>query len=96
MLTYGKRLSLGEAFAAVHRTVAAGLEGDLGLLAAFRTDSGIHFATDAAILAGVTAGLASLRLVGETFFSVEFLFAGSKGEFGAAFFAGESLVFVHG
>jgi hypothetical protein len=47
------------------------------------------------ILASVTASFAALRLVHEAFFSIEFLLTGGEHEFGSAFFADKSFVFVH-
>ena len=88
--------SLGETIAAVDRTVFAGLEGNLGFLAAGSADGGEHFTLGlGGVLAGVTASFASLGLVLETLFSIEFLLTGGEHKFLAAFFAHESLVFVH-
>ena len=43
----------------------------------------------------ITASLATLRLIGEASFCVEFLFASSENEFIAAVLAYQSLIFVH-
>jgi hypothetical protein len=63
--------------------------------AAFSADRIVHFspaaiATNCSSAAGfslITAGFATSRLVLETLFSIEFLFTGSKREFGATLFA---------
>ena len=79
---------LGEAVAAVDRTVRLGLEGNLRLAAAGSTH-GSEILTGAAgsVLAGITAGLAALGLVLEAALSIELLLAGSEHELFAAFFA---------
>ena len=80
--------SCGEAFAAVNRSVARGLEGDLARLAAFSANGVEHLSGFAArILSLVTARLASLGLVLEALLRVEFLFTGGENEFVAAFLA---------
>ena len=60
----------------------------------------MHFAgsTDSgsAGLTGSAAGFATSGLVLEAFFCIEFLFAGSEHEFGAAVFTNQRFVFVHG
>lgn len=77
-----------ETIAAVDRTVFSGSERNLAGLAAGGADSIVHLALGSAfILAGHTAGFASLGLVGETFFLKEILFAGGEYEFLAAVFA---------
>ena len=87
---------LGEALAAVDRTVGLRLEGDTSLAAAGSAGSG-EVLTGAAgrVLAGVTAGLAALRLILEAALRVELLLTGGKGELVAALFAYQDLVFVH-
>jgi hypothetical protein len=87
---------LGEAVAAVDRTVRLGLKGNLRLTAA----SGAHSSevlTGAAggVLAGVTAGLAALGLVLEAALSVELLLTGGKSKLLTALFAYQDFVFVH-
>jgi hypothetical protein len=79
---------LGEALAAVHRTVRLGLEGNLGLAAAGSANSG-EILTGAAgsVLAGITAGLAALRLVLEATLGIELLLTGSEHKLLAALFA---------
>ncbi len=89
-------LFLCEAFAAINRSVFAGLEGNFCNAAAFVTGSFEPFAFAATgVLACITASLAALRFVYETFFSIEFLFACCEYEFCAAFLAFECFVFVH-
>ena len=76
-----------------------GLEGNLARLAAGSANSVIHLtfgAFSARGLASLTARLTTLRLVGEAFFSIKFLFTCSEGEFLSAILADQSLVFVHG
>ena len=72
------------------------LEGDASLAAAGSAGSG-EVLTGAAgrVLAGVTAGLAALRLILEAALRVELLLTGGKGELVAALFAYQDLVFVH-
>ena len=90
------RLLFGKAFAAVNGSVFTGLEGNLCNAAAFVTGSFEPFAFAAVgVFACITASLAALGLVYETFFSIEFLFACCEYEFFAAFLAFECFVFVH-
>ena len=96
-----KLSSLGEAVAAVNRTIFSGLEGNLAGSSALGANSVEHFAGNSAVvaasgcLAGIAACLAALRLIGEAFFSVESLFICNKYKFGSAVFASESFVVVH-
>ena len=89
-----------EAVAAVHGTISAGLEGNLGFASAAVADHGEHGPGSSAVavlgLAGVTAGLAAPGLVLEALLGVELLFAGGKDELVSAVTAGQCLVFVHG
>jgi hypothetical protein len=79
---------LGEAVAAVNRTVALGLEGNLGLAAAGSAGSGeILTGTAGSVLAGVTAGLAALGLILEASLCIELLLTGGEHELVATFFA---------
>jgi len=79
---------LGEALAAVDRTVGLGLEGNLGLAAAGCADCGeILAGTASGVLASVAAGLAALGLVLEAALRVELLLTGSEHELFAALFA---------
>ena len=79
---------LGEAVAAVNRTIALRLEGNLGLAAAGSAGSGeILTGTTGSVLACVAAGLAALRLILEASLSIELLLAGSENELLATFFA---------
>ena len=87
---------LGEALAAIDRTVGLGLKGNLGLAAAGSANSGEVLAgTAGSVLASVTAGLAALGLILEALFRIEFLLTGGENEFLATFFTDQSFVFVH-
>ena len=87
---------LGEALAAIDRTVGLGLKGNLGLAAAGSANSGEVLAgTAGSVLASITAGLATLGLVLEASLSIELLLTSGKGELCAALFADQNLVFVH-
>ena len=87
---------LGEALAAIDRTVGLGLKGNLGLAAAGSANSGEVLAgTAGSVLASVTAGLAALGLVLEAALSVELLLTGGEHELLATFLTYQSLVFVH-
>ena len=87
---------LCKALAAINRAVFSWLERNLCLFAAACANSGEHLSVRFfAGLAGVAAGFASLRLVLESLFSVEFLLASSENELGSAFFAYSCFVFVH-
>ena len=79
---------LSEAVAAIHRTVALGLEGHSRLAAARGAGSGeILPGTTSRVLARVAAGLAALGLILEAALSVELLLASGENEFVAAFLA---------
>ena len=79
---------LGEAVAAVNRTIALGLERNLGLAAAGSASSGEQLAGGAgSVLAGSTASLALLGLVLEAAGSVELLLTGGENELLAALVA---------
>ena len=81
-------LHLSEALAAVDRTVLARLEGNLASLAAAGADSVKHLAlTAGSVLAGITAGLAALGLIGKTALGIELLLTGGEHELIATFFA---------
>lgn len=87
---------LGEALAAIDRTVLTGSERNLGFLTTSSAGSSEHFTLRlCGVLTGITAGFASLGLVYETLGSIKFLLAGGEYKFSATFFADESLVFVH-
>ena len=91
-------LSSVKALAAVYGTILTGLERNLTFLATGCANSCIHLAlasVTACCLAGITAGLATKRLVGETLFSVEFLLSCSEGELLSAILADQNLVVVH-
>ena len=81
--------SVCKAIAAVDGTVAAGLEGDLAVLAALGANCIVHDAlgTSSDTLAGCTAGSAALRLVLEAALCVELLLTGGENELLAAVFA---------
>ena len=79
---------LGEALAAVDRTVGLGLERNLGLAAASCADCGeVLTGATRGDLARVAAGLAALGLVLEAALSVELLLTGGENELIAALFA---------
>ena len=79
---------LCEALAAIYRAVRFRLERNASLAAASSTGSG-EVLTGAAgrVLAGVTAGLAALRLVLEAALCVELLLTGGEHELLATLFA---------
>ena len=89
-----------EAVAAVHGTISAGLERNLGLAAAAVADHSEHLPGSSAVavlgFTGVTAGFAPTGLVLEALLGVEFLFAGRENKLIATVTAGQCLVFVHG
>jgi len=87
----------GEAVTAVHRTITAGLEGDLRGGATFITDHIVHLTLAAmAVAAAVgTAGGATAGLILEAFFGVEGLLGAREGEFGAALAARQGFVGIH-
>lgn len=87
----------GEAVTAIHRTVTAGLEGDLRGGATFIADHVVHLALAAMAVATAvgTAGGATAGLILEAFFGVEGLLGAREGEFGAALAAGEGFVGIH-
>ena len=79
---------LGEALAAIDRTVGLGLEGNLGLAAASCADCGeVLTGTTGGVLASVAAGLAALGLILEASLRVELLLTGGEHEFLATLFA---------
>ena len=90
------RLDLGEAIAAVDRTVRLGLKRHASLAAAGGAGSR-EVLTGAAsgVLARVTAGLAALGLVLEAALRIKLLLTGGENELVAALFAYQSLVLVH-
>ena len=99
--SFAELSSLGEAVAAVNRTVFSGLEGNLAGCTALSANSLEHLAGSSALvaascsLASVTAALAALGLVGEAFFCVESLFISGENEFNTAVLTSESFVVVH-
>jgi hypothetical protein len=79
---------LGEALAAIDRTVGLGLKRNLGLAAAGSANSGEVLAgTAGSVLASVTAGLAALGLVLEAALSIELLLTSGEHELLATLFA---------
>ena len=79
---------LSEAVAAINRTVGLRLERYTGLAAAGSTGGSEELTgTTGGVLAGITAGLAALRLVLEAALCIELLLTSSKGELVAALFA---------
>ena len=77
-----------ETVAAIDGTIGLGLEGNLCLAAAGSTSgSEILSGTAGCIFAGVTAGLAALRLVLEATFCIELLLTGGEHKFCATFLA---------
>ena len=98
VIRYSRLLLLGSgiAFAAVYRSVVRGLEGNLCFLATLCTSGCKELSGSlACVLSCVTAGFASLGLVLEAAFCIEFLFTCGENEFCAAILTNQSLVFVH-
>jgi hypothetical protein len=91
------RSLFAKAFAAIDRAVVAGLERNLAGFSALGADGFKHFSLSSTRVGftGVTAGLATLRFIGESFFGIELLFVGRKDEFCSAFLACECFVAVH-
>ena len=89
-----------EALTAVHGTISAGLERNLGLAAAAIADHSVHLAgsTTVAVLGttGSAAGGAAAGLILEALLREKFLLTRRENEFVAALTAGQSFVFVHG
>ena len=93
-------LHLSEALAAVDRTVCTGLERNFAGTAAGSAYSVKHLALAAlavvgSTFAGITAGFAALRLIGEALFSKKLLLVGGEGEFLSAIFADDRFVLEH-
>ncbi len=89
-----------EALTAVHGTISAGLERNLGLTAAAVADHSVHLTggTAVAVLGttGSATGRAAAGLVLEALLRKKFLFARRENKFIAALTAGQGLVLVHG
>ena len=84
LLTSARR----EALAAIDGTILAGLKGHAGFFAAAGANGGEHLAlATAAVLAGVAAGFAALRLIFEATAGIELLLTSGEHELLAAFFA---------
>lgn len=84
------------AIAAVYRSVIAGLEGNLSFFTATSTSGCEKFSCGLrCVLLCVAASFASLGLILEAFFSIEFLLAGCENEFCSAIFAFQCFVLVH-
>ena len=76
------------AVAAVYGSVAVGLEGNLSFFTAVSACGGEEFSCGlCSVLSCIAAGFASLGLVLEAFFCIEFLFTGCENEFVTAIFA---------
>jgi hypothetical protein len=87
---------LGETFAAVHRSVRAGLEREFRFSAATCANCDMGFSLGfAGVFSHVAAVFTSLRFVLESSFSIKFLFADSENEFLAAVFAYDGFVLIH-
>ena len=88
-----------KAIAAVHRLIAARLEGNLGLLAAISADRSEHFAlrTGSAVLSteSSTALRAAARLVLEALLSIERLLRRAEDELLVAIATNEGFVLIH-
>ena len=87
---------LAETVAAIDGTIILRLERDFGFLAAIGTSHGEHLATFDAVAAAFTFATAiatTYRLILETFFRVEFLFARCESKFFSAVLAYEGFVF---
>ena len=79
---------LGEALAAIDRTVGLGLERNLGLAAASCADCGeVLTGATSGVLASVTACLAALGLILEAALCVEFLLTSGENELLTTLFA---------
>jgi hypothetical protein len=88
--------SLGEAIAAVNRAIFSGLEGNLAFCTAVCANCIIEgLSASGSSLACVTASFASLGLILEALFCIEFLLTGGEHKLVAAIFACKCLVFVH-
>ena len=90
-----------EAGAAVNRTITAGLERNLGVLATAIADYIVHLtlATIVAAVLGATgcaACGATAGLILEALISIELLLGSGENEFCVALTANQSLVFEHG
>jgi hypothetical protein len=93
-------LSCCKAIAAIHGSVIGRLEGDLCRLTALGANSVKQFSLrlsnrGAAILSCITAISASLGLILEALFSIEFLLAGSENKLLSAVFALQCDVLIH-
>ncbi len=90
------------AIAAINRAFGTRLERNFARFSARCANCVEHLAITAvsagvvASLAGITAPLATLRLIGEPFVSEKFLFAGRECELLTAILADEGFVFKHG
>ena len=89
-------LYFGEALAAVNGAILPGLERNLSLFAARRTDCSVELTLWlTCVFARITTLFASLGLIYKALFTVKLLLADSENKFLAAFFADQLLVLVH-
>ncbi len=85
-----------KAFAAVNRSVIAGLERNFCFLATVCTNSCKEFSCSlACVLSCVTASFASLRFILKSACFVEFLFTGGENKFLAAVLTYQCFVLIH-
>ena len=85
-----------EALAAINGTIIGGLEGNLCFFAAVCANSSKVFSCLlGSVLLSVSAGLASLGLVLETFLGIEFLLTCGEHKLLTTILAYQCLVFVH-
>lgn len=91
------RFLLTETIAAVDGAIFAGLERNLAGSAACGAHSVEHLpvTATAVTLAGIAAGLATLRLIGKALLSKKLLLSGSESELLAAIFADDDFVLEH-
>jgi len=89
-------LHIGEALAAIHRSVIGGLEGNLCFFSAVCAYCDEHFALGfVGALLVVAARLAPLGLVLEASLRVKFLLSGSENELRVAVLADKFFVLIH-
>ena len=85
-----------KALAAVYRSVAGGLEGNLSFLAASCANSGEELSLRlSGVLSCIAASFASLGLVLEALLCIEFLLACGENKFSAAILTDQFLILIH-